>query len=180
MKHKAIFLDRDGTLIVDAGYPNDPEQVQLIPGAAEALLTFVNAGYLLVVISNQSGIGRGKIKPDEAQRVHQRFVELFERQGIHFSGVYYCPHAPEENCNCRKPATGLIEQAVMELDIDVKHSWMIGDKLSDVQTGLNTGMKSILFRNHPSNKEKEIQPDFQSDEWQPIVDYILNHEEVRI
>lgn len=177
MKNKTIFLDRDGTLIKDAGYPNDPKQVELVPGAADAMQAFINAGYLLVVISNQSGIGREKIKPEEAEQVHQRFVEVFEENGISFSGVYYCPHAPEENCACRKPKPGMIHQAAQELNIDVEHSFMIGDKLSDIQTGHNAGMKGILFRDHPSNKGKEIHPDFQASEWQPIVDFVMKQGE---
>jgi histidinol-phosphate phosphatase family protein len=177
MKNKAIFLDRDGTLIEDAGYPNDPEQVKLVPDAVEAMQSFINAGFLLVVISNQSGIGRGKIKPEEAEQVHQRFVDLFQQKGITFSGVYYCPHAPEENCGCRKPAPGLILQAAQELTIELEHSFIIGDKLSDVKTGHNAGMKGIMFRDHPSNKGKGIQPEFQSNDWQPIVEWILNRGE---
>lgn len=174
MKKKAIFLDRDGTLIEDAGYPNDPNKVELVPGAADAMQAFIQAGYVLVVISNQSGIGRGKIKPDEAKQVHDRFVEVFQQENITFSGVYYCPHAPDENCTCRKPLPGMINQAGQELDIDLAQSVMIGDKLSDIQTGHNAGMKGVLFRDHPSNKGKDIHPEFQSDDWQPIVDFILN------
>lgn len=173
MKNKAIFLDRDGTLIEDTGYPNDPNLVKLVPNAADAMRAFTNADYLLVVISNQSGIGRGKITPEEAQQVHQRFIDLFQHENITFSGTYYCPHTPEEHCTCRKPAPGMIHQAAQELTIDIANSFIIGDKLSDIQTGHNAGMKGILFRDHPSNQGKDIQPELQCNDWQPIVDYIL-------
>ncbi len=173
MKKKAIFLDRDGTLIVDTGYPNDPETVTLIDGAGEAMRAFQQAGYLLVVISNQSGIGRGKITPDEAEQVYKRFADLFAKEQVQFDGVYHCPHAPDEDCNCRKPKTGMIDQAVQELDIDVAQSYTIGDKLSDVQTGIKAGTKTILFRDHPSNAGKDIHPDFKAGGWPPIVEYIL-------
>lgn len=173
MKNKAIFLDRDGTLIEDAGYPNDPDQVKFVPNAVDAMRAFTGAGYLLVVISNQSGIGRGKIKPEEAKQVHQRFIDLFQQESITFNGAYYCPHAPEEKCTCRKPAPGMIHQAAQELNIDIENSFIIGDKLSDIQTGHNAGMRGILFRDHPSNKGNDIQPEFQSNDWQPIVEYVM-------
>src|SRR6266481_2579523 len=103
---RALFLDRDGTLIVEVGYPNDPAQVELLPGAADALRE-LQRDWLLVVISNQSGIGRGLITPEQATAVHDRFVAEFTAAGVAFAGFYYCPHAPDARCACRKPAPGL-------------------------------------------------------------------------
>ena len=144
MSGRALFLDRDGTLIVDVGYPKDPAQVELLPGAAESLRD-LERDWALVIISNQSGIGRGLITFDEANAVHDRMVELFEAEGIAFAGVYYCPHAPETGCACRKPAPGLLQQAARELDLDLTASVIVGDKPSDVEAGLAVGARGVLF-----------------------------------
>lgn len=143
MARRALFLDRDGTLIVDVGYPREAERVELIAGAAEALAQLQQT-WALVVISNQSGIGRGLIRPDEAAAVHARFVELFAARGVTFTGAYYCPHAPDAGCRCRKPAPGLIEQAMQELDLDVGASVMVGDKTSDLECGRAAGCARVL------------------------------------
>lgn len=139
----ALLLDRDGTLIVDVGYPRDPALVELVPGAVEALRE-LQRDRALVVISNQSGIARGKITEAEAEAVHARFVELFARAGVTFSGCYYCPHGPDEGCRCRKPAPGLIEDAARELGLDLAHSVMIGDKPSDLAAGRAAGCASVI------------------------------------
>lgn len=131
---RALLLDRDGTLIVDVGYPREPERVELLPGAAAALRE-LGETFALVIVSNQSGIGRGMIKEEEADRVHARVLELFAAEGVRFAGAYRCPHAPEEDCSCRKPAPGMLLQAAEELGLDLAQSVMIGDKHADVQAG---------------------------------------------
>ena len=103
-----VFLDRDGTVIEDLGYPREPERISLLPGAAEALRAFARAGLALVVVSNQSGIARGLVTGAEAQAVHERFVELLADEGVALDGAYYCPHGPDDGCECRKPAPGLL------------------------------------------------------------------------
>ncbi|MGN6108554.1 MAG: D-glycero-alpha-D-manno-heptose-1,7-bisphosphate 7-phosphatase [Kofleriaceae bacterium] len=135
---RALLLDRDGTLIVDVGYPRDPARVELLPGAVETLLE-LQQRYLLVVISNQSGIGRGLITTPEAQAVHDRVMDEFQRAGVRFAGAYYCPHAPDAGCTCRKPSPGLLLQAAAELELDLPRSIMIGDKASDVVAGRAAG-----------------------------------------
>lgn len=134
----ALLLDRDGTLIVDVGYPRDPERVELLPGAAAAL-RHLQEQYALVIVSNQSGIGRGMIKEEEADAVHARMIERFAAEGVRFAGAYRCPHAPEEDCECRKPAPGMLLQAAAELGLDLARSVMIGDKHADVQAGWAAG-----------------------------------------
>jgi D-glycero-D-manno-heptose 1,7-bisphosphate phosphatase len=131
---RALLLDRDGTLIVDVGYPRDPERVELLPGCAEALRE-LQQSFALVIVSNQSGIGRGLIQPDEAVAVQARVIERFAAEGVRFAGAYLCPHAPEEDCECRKPAPGLLLQAARELGLELPRSVMIGDKHADVQAG---------------------------------------------
>ncbi len=143
MSRPALFLDRDGTLIVDVGYPKDPEQVALVEGAADVLRE-LQQRYSLVVISNQSGIGRGMIDEREAAAVHARFLAEFERRGVHFSGCYYCPHVPGAGCECRKPAPGLLVEAAAELVLDLARSIMIGDKPSDLEAGRAAGCAHVM------------------------------------
>lgn len=138
-------MDRDGTLIEDVGYPSDPSDVALLSGVAPALLALQDAGFQLVVTSNQSGIGRGLLTPEQAERVHRRVVEMLAAQGIVMDGWYYCPHRPDEGCHCRKPAPGLILRAADDLVIDLARSYMVGDKESDMEAGRRAGCESILF-----------------------------------
>ena len=142
---RAVFLDRDGTLIKDVGYPRDPGSVRLLDGAVDALAAFRRAGFRLVLVSNQSGIGRGLVSPEEAAAVHARFIAELERAGVELDDVQYCPHAPEEGCPCRKPAPGLLIAAATALDLDLGSSFAIGDKESDVEAGRRAGCKTVLF-----------------------------------
>lgn len=135
---RALFVDRDGTLIVDVGYPRDPARVEPLPGAIDALRE-LGAHFAVVIISNQSGIGRGLITEAEARAVHDRVVELFGRAGVGFAAAYYCPHAPDAGCPCRKPAPGLLLDATRDLGLDLARSIMIGDKPSDVAAGRAAG-----------------------------------------
>ena len=141
----AVLLDRDGTIIEDPGYLDDPERVRLLERAAAGLRALGSAGYPLVVVSNQSGVGRGWITPGDAARVHDRFVEVLAAEGIELAGAYYCPHAPDDACRCRKPATGLLERAASDLDLDLGTSVMIGDKQSDVDAGRGAGCRTVLI-----------------------------------
>lgn len=140
---RALFLDRDGTLIVDVGYPRDPALVEALPGAIEALRELQRT-WQLVIISNQSGIGRGRITQAEADAVHARTLELFRLAGVTFAGAYYCPHAPEAGCRCRKPAPGMLEDAAAALGLDLASSAMVGDKPSDVEAGRAAGVPRLV------------------------------------
>ncbi len=142
---RAAFLDRDGTIIEDVGYPSDPDLVQLLPGALEGLRWLRDRGYALVVVSNQSGIGRGLIAPAQAAAVDRRFRAVLGDAGIELAAVEYCPHAPEDGCVCRKPAPGMLKKAIAELEIDTAASIMIGDKVSDVEAGEAAGVSGILL-----------------------------------
>jgi len=141
---RALLLDRDGTLIVDVGYPRDPAQVELLPGAAEALRA-LQASWALVIVSNQSGLGRGLITEAEARAVHDRVIARFAAAGVAFAGAYYCPHAPGAGCACRKPAPGLVLDAARELGLDLARSVMIGDKASDAAAGRAAGCMALRF-----------------------------------
>jgi histidinol-phosphate phosphatase family protein len=140
-----VFLDRDGTIIMDTGYLSDPTEVQLIPGASEGLLSLQDAGHLLVVVSNQSGIGRGLISEVESAMVHDRFIELLAENGIVLTGVYYCSHHPLDRCTCRKPSTGMFMMARDDLGLDLANSVMIGDQASDVEAGRAAGCRTVLL-----------------------------------
>jgi D-glycero-D-manno-heptose 1,7-bisphosphate phosphatase len=140
---RALFLDRDGTLIADVGYPRDPDQVALLPGAAAALRSLAEE-LALVIISNQSGIARGIIHPDQARAVHERTVARFADDGVTFAGAYYCPHGPDDGCACRKPQPGMLAAAARDLDLDLAASIVIGDKASDVEVGRAAGCRAAL------------------------------------
>ena len=135
---RAVFLDRDGTLIVDVGYPRDPDAVVLMPGAADALRS-LPSDVALVIVSNQSGIARGLITPTQAAAVQARVEADFAAAGVRFAGAYQCPHGPDDGCACRKPAPGMLLQAARELDLELPASIVVGDKPSDVEAGRNAG-----------------------------------------
>ena len=142
---RAVFLDRDGTLIDDVGYISDPDDVRLIRGAADALRALHDAGFRLVVVSNQSGLGRGLVTQEQADAVHQRFVEELERAGGGIDAAYYCPHRPEDGCDCRKPLPGLLFDAASELGLDLERSFMVGNSDLDVAAGEAVGARAILL-----------------------------------
>jgi histidinol-phosphate phosphatase family protein len=147
----ALFLDRDGTLIYDLQYIADPHSVKPIPGAAEALQVFQRCGYLLIVVSNQSGIGRGLISVRQAQVVHYRFITVLRDAGVEIDDVYYCPHAPDAGCSCRKPSPRLVFEAAQRHGIDLKRSLLIGDQQTDLKTAKNAGVQGFLLQPRPSS-----------------------------
>jgi histidinol-phosphate phosphatase family protein len=140
----AVFLDRDGTLIDYVPYLSNPEQVRLIPGAGESLAAMKNAGFHLVLITNQSGIGRGLYSERDYEAVNDRIAELLGDFGVTLDRIEFCPHTPEDGCGCRKPATGMAESAVTELGISLTSSFVIGDNLSDIEFGRAIGAATIL------------------------------------
>lgn len=140
------FLDRDGTLIVEREYLSSADGVALLPGVTRALRLLRDAGYALVVISNQSGVGRGRFSEDRVHEVMARLRRDLRAGGVELDGIYFCPHLPDAGCACRKPGTALVERACTELNLAPHHSVMIGDKLLDVETGLKTGARGVLVR----------------------------------
>jgi D-glycero-D-manno-heptose 1,7-bisphosphate phosphatase len=141
----AVFLDRDGTLIDDVGYISDPDDVRLVPGAADALRVLRDDGFALVVVSNQSGIGRGLTTQEQADAVHRRFLEELEAAGAAIDATYYCPHTPDDGCPCRKPLPGLILDAARELELDLERSTTVGNSAVDVAAGEAAGTRTILL-----------------------------------
>lgn len=170
---RAVFFDRDGTLIYDAGYLKDPQQVRLLPGVGRALATLKEHGFLLVLVSNQSGIGRGLVTVEQAEQVHSQVVSDLAEYGIQLDAVFYCPHAPEEQCSCRKPSPGMLLRAAGELDLDLARSFMIGDKASDIEAGKRAGCRTILLTAN-SVPALDPTPDYITADWSEVVRYILN------
>lgn len=144
MSSPAIFLDRDGTIIVERNYPSDPDQVALLPGAVDGLKAMAAFGYPFVVVSNQSGIGRGYFSIEQADAVERRVRELLEAEGVEIAQWLRCPHGPDEDCRCRKPLPGMVEDAARDLDLDPARSFVIGDKLSDVELAHAVGAVGLL------------------------------------
>jgi histidinol-phosphate phosphatase family protein len=142
----AVFLDRDGTLIEDAGYLADPEQVRLLPGVAAALVALEHAGFLRIVVTNQSGIGRGRY-PQAAFAATQRELERQLRTaGASLDATYCCPHAPDAGCLCRKPGTALHREATAVFDVDLSRSWCVGDQVRDLEPARELGCRALLVR----------------------------------
>jgi len=150
MPNLAIFLDRDGTLNEDPGYISDPEKVVLFPETGGALSTLKKYGFLLIVISNQSGIARGMMTREDVDCVNEKINSLLSEHKVKIDAFYYCPAHPdyssEEECGCRKPSTKLLMEAAKEFNINLEKSYFIGDSVSDVQCGKNAGIKTILVR----------------------------------
>ncbi len=145
-KRPAIFLDRDGTLNVEKHYLHQPKDWEWIPGAVEALARLKAAGYLLIVISNQAGIARGYYKSQDVDQLHGWVNQVLAKARAAIDAFYYCPHHPDLSgpCFCRKPSPGMIFRAADEWNIDLAKSWMIGDKLLDIQAGFAAGCQNIL------------------------------------
>ena len=157
------MLDRDGTIIVERHYLSTPEAVELLPGAASGLRQLRRLGLGLVVITNQSAIGRGLFDTDTLQRIHNRLAELLTAEGLRLDGIYWCPHRPEEVCPCRKPKTALVNRAGEELGFDPRLSFVIGDKMCDIELGRGLGATTFLVRTGYGTQvaaEELIQPDY--------------------
>mgnify|MGYP001324599118 CR=1 FL=1 len=149
---RAVFLDRDGTLNVDTGYIARPESVRLVPNAAEGARALREAGFALIIVSNQSGIARGVMTTAQADAVDAKVLDLLRERGVHIEASYRCPHLPGGQvaqfgieCDCRKPKPGMIAQAARDLGLDLARSWTIGDGVRDVEAGLAAGTRAVLI-----------------------------------
>jgi histidinol-phosphate phosphatase family protein len=171
---RALFLDRDGTLIVDQGYPSRPEQIRLLPGAAEALALLARQGFVLVVVSNQSGVGRGFLTREQAERVHERLVECLAAHGVQLDASYYCYHAPWEGCCCRKPSPEMLRRAAEQLDLDLTRSFLIGDKPRDVEAGRAAGCRTIFLAMGPAADGGAVPFEGVATNWDSVVEQILS------
>ena len=140
---KAIFFDRDNTLIYDKGYMYKTEDLKFFPKTFETLKILRDQGFIFFIISNQSGIGRGYFEEKDMHNFHDYMEKQLNKEGIHFGEYLYCPHAPSQNCDCRKPSPKIINEAIERHQIDRSQSYMVGDKKSDVDAGINAGITPI-------------------------------------
>jgi D-glycero-D-manno-heptose 1,7-bisphosphate phosphatase len=145
MKARAVFLDRDGTLIEDKDYLSRPEEVRVYPGVPDALSRLQRAGFKLIMVTNQSGVGRGYFTLGDVERVHQHLAELFAAQAVVFDKIYIAPEAPDQPSRGRKPSPQFLFDARDEFDLVLARSYMVGDKLIDLQCGWSAGVKASLL-----------------------------------
>jgi D-glycero-D-manno-heptose 1,7-bisphosphate phosphatase len=176
---RAVFLDRDGTLIEDVGYLDSPDKIKPIQEAIKAVKFFNKAKYKTIIVSNQSGVARGYFSEDTAKLINSRVIKLFSEQGAIIDAVYYCPHHPRygnqnyrKDCECRKPKPGMILKAVKEHNIDLSKSIMIGDKYTDIRTGKNLHMLSILVLTGYGKQEYQK---MKTDSIKPGADLVREH-----
>lgn len=141
MKQKAVFLDRDGTLIEEVNFLHRVEDLQFFSYTRSAIEKLKENGFLVIIVTNQSGIGRAIYDEAAMHGIHKEIQKNLENK---IDAFYFCPHLPDANCVCRKPNLGMIENAVKDFEIDFENSWMIGDKVIDVETGFNAGIKTAL------------------------------------
>jgi len=179
---KAAFVDRDGTLNVNIDYLSDPAGYRLYPGAAEGLRLLREKGFLIIVVTNQSGIGRGIFDEETLQRIHDRMGSDLARGGASIDALYFCPHTPEDRCDCRKPGTAMFERAIREHGIDPERSVVIGDMKMDIEAGRRVGARTVLVP-EPKNREKTLQdlegwgfwPDFVGKDFLSAVHWVLEN-----
>ena len=148
----AVFIDRDGTLIDDIGYLHDPTGVVFYPGIPEALRKLKDSGYLVIVVTNQSGIGRGFFDEETAMAVNLAMLKMLWARGVQPDAIYYCPHHPDDGCSCRKPGLLMVQRAFEDLQINRDNSWIVGDIDKDVLTGISAGLKPIVVETGKSDK----------------------------
>lgn len=141
-----VILDRDGTIIRECHYLSDPDQVELLPNTIAGLKLLSENGFGLVVVTNQSGVGRGYYDLERLAAIHQRLEALLEREGVRLDGIYFCPHTPADECACRKPRPGMLMKAMADLHISLSDSYMVGDKLCDIEAGQRVGATTYLVR----------------------------------
>ncbi len=191
--NKAVFLDRDGTVTEEVGYLTDLDKLRLIPGAGPAIRKLNQAGFRVVLVTNQSGVARGHFSESLVHEAHGRLKKMLRDEGARLDGIYYCPHHPTAGkskytmaCDCRKPGTGLLDKAANDLTIDLSHSYVVGDKWSDVELAHRAGARSILVStgfapDDPGNIRPEHvrDPDFTAHDIGEAAEWIVRHEEMK-
>ena len=166
MSKRAVFLDRDNTLLEDPGYISDPSLVRLLPGVELALKSLAHAGYKLVVITNQSGIARGMLTEETLDKIHAEMRRQLSDSGVNIDAIFYCPYHPEgtveqfaHESELRKPKPGMLLKAAKQLDIDLSASWMVGDSPRDIEAGLRAGCRTVRLKIHSTHQTMEYQQD---------------------
>ncbi len=168
----AVFIDRDGTIIHDADYCSDPQQVRLFPRVAEALKRLKSHGFKLIIITNQSGIGRRFFSLEQYRAVEDEILRQLGRDLV--DATYFCPHLPDDGCDCRKPESGMILQAAREHRLDLRRSFLIGDKESDAKCGQNSGVRTIRVRTGLDRETINSVADWVAEDLPEAVEIILD------
>ena len=160
------LIDRDGTIIVEKNYLKSVGEIEFLPNAISGLERLTSRGYGLIVISNQSGIGRGLLAVDEVEAIHSELTRRLREMGVELQGIYYCPHSPADDCDCRKPRIGLVTQALADHSFDPTECLVIGDKTSDIEFGRNIGAgRTVLVRTgYGREHEEKAHADFVADD----------------
>ncbi len=175
-RQKAAFLDRDGTICEEVNYLSRPENLRLFPFSAEAVKLLNNNSFLVILITNQSGIVRGFFDEKTLHEIHTKLKNELAESDAKLDAVYFCPHNSSANCDCRKPKTGMIEQAANDFSLDLENSWMVGDKAIDVQTGFSAKMKTAMVLTGYGQIEVEKlkkKPDLIADNLLQIVEMMI-------
>lgn len=153
MVNKAVFLDRDGVINIHRNdYVKSTDEFQLLPDVTQYLQLLTEKNFKLIIITNQSVVGRGLSTEKKLSDIHQKMQNIFKQFGFQIDKIYCCMHVPEDNCSCRKPGIELFEKAIKEFDIDIHNSWLIGDNQSDIQAGEKIGCKTILVKTNSGLK----------------------------
>ena len=172
-----VFLDRDGTINEDHGYIDKKENLKFIAGVMDAMRRLRKAGYLLVIVTNQSGIARGYYTQRDYEKLNDYFLSILESEGVLIDRVYHCHHHPDDGCFCRKPSGGMVLRAQKELNINLKRSFVIGDKQSDISLGRNLGIKTIMVMTGEGQKQlSQSSPDYTAPDLSAAADIILNRD----
>ncbi|MAG15367.1 MAG: D-glycero-beta-D-manno-heptose-1,7-bisphosphate 7-phosphatase [Dehalococcoidales bacterium] len=159
MADRAVFLDRDGTMAEDVSYCCRAEDFRLLPNTARAIELLNEHGFKVIVVTNQSGVGRGYFTEETLADIHKKMKRELAREGARVDAIYYCPHHPDDNCDCRKPKPGMIRQAVKDYDIDLKYSFVMGDMMSDIAMGKAAGCRTVFIGRQPPVSEGEAAPE---------------------
>ena len=155
-------MDRDGTITKEKNYISDPKKVELLPTSAEAIKLLNSKEFKVLVVTNQSGVERGYFSLETLHKVNKKILGLLKPEGAHIDKIYFCPHRPEDNCECRKPNPGMLNQAKKEFNVDLKHSYIIGDRPEDIELGRRAGLKTILvLTGYGKEVLKLIKPEFE-------------------
>ena len=182
MSHKAIFLDRDKTLIEDPGYIASPDAVHLLFGVGPPLRRLSDAGYKLIIVTNQSAIARGKVNHDGLEKIHAELQRQLHEHGVQLDAIYFCPYHPDGTVppynrehDERKPSPGMLLRAAREMNLDLGQSWMIGDRLRDIEAGHRAGCRTILVPSDedPPHSSDAIQPDYVAPSLSKAADVVI-------
>lgn len=179
--NNAIFLDRDGVIVEDSGYVHRKDQLKLIPGSAEAIKLLNKNNFLVVIVTNQAGVAKGYFTENDVVLFNDLMKEKLREHDAYIDTIYYCPHHPEAkiekykiNCNCRKPKPGMLEEAERKFDIDLEQSFIIGDRLSDIDTGKCIGCKAIMvLTGYGKDEPKNDRIDYIAQNLYDAVEHIL-------